>query len=313
MKAAALIDFESGLAIRDLPVPAPGEGELLVRVRAASVNNVDVLIARGMLRGMMEYVFPVIPGRDFAGVVEELGDGVTTFQPGEQVLGWITAPILHDGTWAAFVIVAESRFVARKPAALDYVEAASLPLAATTAFGAVEATLAEEGSRVLVVGAGGGVGTFAVQLLAGRGAHVIATAKRGEEFWLGELGAAETVDYTTENVPATVRARYPDGLDAVIDVIARTPEELAPVAALVREGGRVATPLGAASAGGRGVVELNVMADAVDPANLAPLAKLASSGELQVPVAEVFPLEQAAEAVEAFTRGKRGKIALTID
>src|SRR5262249_28616188 len=157
---------------------------------------VDVLIAGGLLRGFMEYDFPVIPGRDFAGVVESVGAGVTSYAPGDEVLGWFTGPVLHDGTWAELTVVAESGFVTRKPAALGFHEAAALPLAGMTAHGAVAAVSGGAGTTVLVVGAGGGVGSFAVQLAALTGASVIATARPGDESRLLALGAAETVDYS---------------------------------------------------------------------------------------------------------------------
>ena len=312
MKAAALVDFESGLAVREVPAPEPAAGELLVRVRAASVGNVDVLIAGGVLRGMMEYVFPVIPGRDFAGRVERVGDGVTAFAAGDEVLGWFMQPVLHEGTWAEYAVVAESGFVARRPAGLDVVQAAALPLAAMTAHALVEAVAAAPGTKLLVVGAGGGVGVFAVQLAARCGAAVIATARPGDERRLRELGAAETVDYTSGDLAAAVRERHPRGIDGVIDVVNRSPEELAPLAALVRDGGAVASAIGAAAAEGRSVTATNVVAQALDPAVLREVVALAGTGELRVPVEAVYPLEEAPAAVAAFAAGKRGKLVLTV-
>jgi NADPH:quinone reductase-like Zn-dependent oxidoreductase len=288
---------------------------VLVRVEAASINRVDVLIAAGALRGMMEYEFPVVPGRDFTGTVERAGPGVTRFREGDPVLGWITSQTLHDGTWAEQVVTAESRFVVPRPAALDAVHAAALPLAGLTALTAVEAVAPEPGELVLVVGAGGGVGAFAVQLAARRGATVIATTKPGEESWLTGLGAAETVDYTAGDVLAALQARHPDGIDCLIDAATGQPDGLARLASLLRdggEGGRVASTLGAAGDVGSGLAATNVMADAADPAGIATLASLAAAGELRVPVDATYPLERTPAAVEAFGRGKRGKIVLTV-
>jgi NADPH:quinone reductase-like Zn-dependent oxidoreductase len=298
--------------VRELPTPEPAEDELRVRVHAASINAVDALITRGALRGMMEYDFPVIPGRDFSGVVESVGPAVASFSPADEVLGWFTFPVLHTGSWAEYVVIAESRFVAHKPESLDFVQAAALPLGATTAHGTVEAVTAAPGSRVLIVGAGGGVGGYAVQLAAMRGANVIATARPGDEARLRELGAAETVDFTAADVASTVRDRHPEGIDGLIDLVSYSPDQMAPLAALVRDGGAIASPLGAAGAPGRDLVATNVMADALDPAVLKELAALAGAGDLRIPVEAIFPLEEAAAAVDAFTSGKRGKIVLAV-
>jgi NADPH:quinone reductase-like Zn-dependent oxidoreductase len=312
VKAVALVDFESGLELREVPSPEPADDDVLVRVEAASINRVDVLIAAGALRGMMEYEFPVVPGRDFTGTVERVGPEVTRFREGDPVLGWITSQTLHDGTWAEQVVTAESRFVVPRPAALDAIHAAALPLAGLTALAATEAVAPEPGELVLVVGAGGGVGSFAVQLAARRGATVIATAKTGEESWLAGLGAAETIDYTAGDVLPVLAARHGDGIDCLIDAATGQPDELARLATLVRDGGRVASTLGAAGADGRGLVATNVMADAADPAGIATLASLAAAGELRIPVDSTYPLERTPAAVEAFGRGKHGKIVLTV-
>jgi NADPH:quinone reductase-like Zn-dependent oxidoreductase len=125
MRAIAFVDFESGLALRELPDRGPAADELLVRVHATSINRVDVLIAGGMLRGMMEYEFPVVPGRDFAGVVERAGSAVTRYGAGDEVLGWVTSSTLHHGSWAEYVVAAETGFLVRKPAGLDFIQAAS--------------------------------------------------------------------------------------------------------------------------------------------------------------------------------------------
>jgi NADPH:quinone reductase-like Zn-dependent oxidoreductase len=141
---------------------------------------------------------------------------------------------------------------------------------------------------------------------------VIATAKPGDESRLQELGAAETVDYVTGDVAAEVRERHPDGVDGLVDLVSRSPEEAGPLAALVRDGGRVASPIGAASAGARDLVATNVMAQALPPAVLSDLAGMADRGELRIPVDAVYPLDEAPAAVEAFARGKRGKLVLSV-
>ena len=264
MRAIAMIDYDSGVALHELPAPRPAPNELLVRVRASSVNRIDVLVAGGVLKGMMEYEFPAVPGRDFAGTVEQVGAEVSRFEVGDDVFGFLTKPTVHEGAWAEYATVAEDGFVARKPSGLEFTEAAALPLAGVTALVSVDAVDPREGDTVLIVGADGGVGSYAVQLAAKRGATVIATAKPDDEQRLRDLGAAETIDYTREDIAAAVRAHHRDGVSALIDLVNQA-DGFAPLADLVRVGGRAASSLGAADVddlAGRNITATNVMADA---------------------------------------------------
>ena len=309
-----MTDFDSGLALHDLPTPEPAADELLVRVHASSINPIDVLAAAGALRGMMEYEFPYVLGRDFAGVVEAAGSEVVGSKVGDAVLGFLTKPVLHDGSWAGYLAVSVDGFVVPKPGALDFEAAAALPIAGLTALAAVDAVDPHAGDLVLVIGAGGGVGSFAVQLAAQRGATVIATAKPGDEQRLLGLGAAETIDYTAGDLVAAVRERHPDGVRSVIDLVSHG-DGFAAGAGLVQAGGRAASPLGAANVdelAARQVTGTNVMASDPGPAGLARIAESAASGELKVVIDAVRPLEEAPAAVEEFPRGKRGKIVLSI-
>src|SRR5437016_11016272 len=118
MRAATLTDFDSGPVVQELPRPDPAANELLVRVHASSVNGFDAAVAAGMLKGMMEHEFPVTLGVDFAGTVDEVGAGVTRFEPGDRVFGYLGSTTLHDGTWAEYVTLSEDGAVASKPDAL---------------------------------------------------------------------------------------------------------------------------------------------------------------------------------------------------
>src|SRR5262249_41519103 len=154
--------------------------------------------------------------RDFAGVVERVGPGVTRFREGDDVLGWITSAVLRDGTWAEYAVVPESGSVARRPGELDENQAACLPLAALCALAAVDAVEPRPGSRVLVVGASGGVGGFAVQLAARAGANVIATARPGDEERLRAFGATGVVGDDLAGVAE---------IDGLIDLVSSGPAE----------------------------------------------------------------------------------------
>jgi len=311
MRAMAMTDYESGISLHELPKPEPAPNELLVRVRASSVNRIDVLVAGGALKGMLGYEFPVVPGRDFAGTVDGVDSDVSRFRVGDEVFGWLNKPTLHDGAWAEYATVPEDGFVARKPDGLDFTEAAALPLAGVTALVAVDEVDPQAGDTVLVVGADGGVGSYAVQLAASRGATVLATAKPGDEPRLRALGAAETIDYTQQDVADAVRERHRNGISALIDVVDEA-EGFARLVELVREGGRAASSMQAVPADPLGgVAATNVVASA-DVSVMARLAELAAKGDVRPAIDVVLTLDETPAAIERFAAGKRGKIVISI-
>jgi NADPH2:quinone reductase len=315
MRAVMLESFDTPAALSEIPRPEPAPSELLVRVHSSSVNGYDAAVATLMVKDYYEYDFPVTLGADLAGVVEEVGSEVRRYRAGDEVFGFLFKPgrPLHDGTWADYVALQEDWFIAPKPTSVDFVEAGALPLAGVSALLAVDAIDPSEGDRVLVMGASGGVGGFAVELAASGGARVIATTRPGDEARLRELGAAETVDYTQEDVVAAVRERYPDGIEGLIDTVDFA-DGVAAVAELVAPGGRAASTLGAAdeeALAARSVTATNVMASP-DPALLTRLADHVDAGRLEVSIDRTFPLEAALDGVAAFGRGKRGKLALSL-
>src|SRR5690242_15688070 len=211
MKAIAIDDFGAPPSLHDLPVPEPGDGEVLVRVRASSVNGFDVAVAGGHLKGMIEHHFPVVLGKDFAGTVETAGPGVQSARPGDTVFGVVIKAALGDGAFGEYVTAPEA-YTARVPAGLDLAVAGALGLAGTAALAAVDAVAPLPGETVLISGATGGVGGFAVQLAAARGAYVVATTRPGEDdAYLRDLSAHHTVDFTGD-VPAAVAALCSGGI-----------------------------------------------------------------------------------------------------
>ena len=305
MRAFTLDGFESTPGLRDdLPIPAAGAGELLVRVHASSVNPADAAIASGMLKGMAEYEFPVTLGRDFAGVVEAVGSGVTGHAAGDAVFGFVlhANPTVHEGSWADFIVIPEDS-VARSPASVDLEAVGAAPVAGLTAIAALDALEPSDGDTILVVGASGGVGSFFVQFARASGAHVVAPARPEDRDYLRELGVGETLDRASD-LTAQVRERFRDGVDAVLDLVSFTPD-----ASVLKQGGRLASPLGAA---GEGPGRTNLMALGTT-GKLERLAELLEAGSLRVHVQETYALEQAGEALQSLaSTHTRGKLAIAV-
>ncbi|MFD1145690.1 NADP-dependent oxidoreductase [Saccharothrix hoggarensis] len=290
-----------------LPKPQPGPTEVLVRVHAAGVNPVD---AKTREHGHWFVEPPFVLGWDVSGVVEEVGFGVTTLRPGDEVFGM---PLFPRAARAhAEYVVAPSRHFAPKPAALDHPHAAGLPLVGLTAWQAlVDTADVRPGQRVLVHAAAGGVGHVAVQIAKARGAHVIGTASARNHDFVRDLGADEVVDYTAVDFAEAVR-----DVDAVLDAVGD--DVAARSAATVKDGGIVVTILGAAydalveAAAGR----IRTAALLVEPdlRGLLGLSDLVERGALRVELGAVLPLADAAKAHELIDSGHtRGKIVLTVD
>jgi len=315
MRAITLIDFESGAALRDAPDPQPGVNEIRVRVHSSSLNPYDFFVANGLAKGMMEYDFPVTVGADFAGIVDKVGQEVSRYSVGDEVFGFVsTPPTLKLGTWAEYVVVPEDMFVAAKPTNATMLEAGALGIAATAALTAVEAIDPQPGETVLIVGATGGVGGYALQLAAARGAYVIATSRPEDEERLRGYGASDTIDYKNTDVAATIRERYPDGVTGLIDSV-NQPDGLNAMAQVVADGGRVASPLAQPDPdelAKRNVTTAFVIASPA-PDRLTGVAEQVDAGNLRVPIQSVHPLDGTLDAFEEKAQqGTHGKLALAI-
>ena len=299
----------------ELPTPEAAEGTVVIRVKAAGLNPIDNGVAYGMLAQMgLPHVYPVVLGRDAAGVVTAVGAGVDHVAVGDEVLGHVLlAPPISAGTLAEYAVLPAAAVTA-KPAGLDFTTAAALPLAGAAAVQSVDAIDPQPGQTVLVNGASGGVGAFVVQLLAARGVTVLATGKPADADRLTTLGAAQVIDHTAGPVAEQVRAAYPDGVDALVSLHGMDPAGT-PIAA-VRTGGKVAGVAAVpdeATLAAAGLTGTSVMAMPTREV-LAPLAEQAASGALQVPVAGVLPLAQAAEGLGRLaTGGAGGKLVVTLE
>ncbi|MFE0701826.1 NADP-dependent oxidoreductase [Streptomyces sp. NPDC058872] len=290
----------------ELPDPKVGPDDVLVKVRAAAVNPVDWKAQAGYLDGMLDTVFPVVPGWDVSGVVVRPGVSVTEFAEGDEVMGYVREDFLAHGTFAEYV-AAPVRTLARKPRAFGFEEAAALPLAGLTAYQVLRQALAVgAGDTVLVHAAAGGVGSMAVQIARHFGCRVIGAAREAGLERVAELGA-EPVRYDEDTFADQVRALAPLGLEAVLDTIGGPFLKLS--APLLAPRGRLASIADGEvlALGGR---YFWVRPDAAD---LAALADLVDEGALAVRVARTFPLERAADAQRANAAGGlNGKVVVTV-
>ncbi|MCX4979899.1 NADP-dependent oxidoreductase [Streptomyces sp. NBC_00572] len=290
----------------ELPDPKIGPDAVLIKVRAAAVNPVDWKCQAGYLDGMMDAVFPVIPGWDVSGVVVRPGVSVTEFAEGDEVMGYVREDFLSRGTFAEYV-AAPVRTLARKPRSVGFEESAALPLVGLTAYQALhQALTVRPGDTVLVHAAAGGVGSMGVQIARHLGCRVIGAARDAGLERVAELGA-EPVGYDEATFADQVRALAPLGVDAVLDTIGGPFLRIS--AGLLAPQGRLAS-----------IADGEVLALGgryfwvrPDPVDLAALADLVDEGVLTVRVARTFPLEQAADAQRANAAGGlNGKVVVTV-
>jgi NADPH:quinone reductase-like Zn-dependent oxidoreductase len=291
------------LEVRDVPRPVPEAGEVLVEVRAAGINISEAAIRAGAVHDLFPATFPSGQGSDLAGVVAELGSGVSDFAVGDEVIGFSMRRSSH----AEYVTVPTNQ-LAPRPAAVPWEVAGSLFVAGATAYAAVRAVRLQPGDTVAIAGAVGGVGSIAVQLARRAGATVLGIAGPSNDAWLADHGAVP-VNYG-DDLPARLRAAAPSGhIDALLDFFGRGYVAMA-VDDLKVPRDRVDTitdfdaveRFGVLSAGG---------ADAATAAVVAELADLVAQGELEVPIAGVFALDDVRDAYrELEMRHTRGKLVL---
>src|SRR4029077_1555647 len=291
------------LEVRDVPKPVPAAGEVLVEVKAAGINPGEAMIRQGFVHDRWPATFPSGPGSDFAGVVAETGPDVDPASAGDEVIGFTD----QRASQAEFVVVPADQ-VTRKPDNVTWEAAGALFVAGTTAYAAVRAVALKPGETVAVAGAAGGVGTIAVQLAKRAGATVLGIAVPSNDDWLAAHGVVP-VNYG-DGLANRLRDAAPNGqIDAFLDFFGGGYVELA-VTELGIDPQRVDTIIDFAAIDRFGVKgEGN--ADASDARVLAELAGLVAEGELEVPVAAVYPLDQVKEAYRALEqRHTRGKIVL---
>ncbi|HEY8313032.1 MAG TPA: NADP-dependent oxidoreductase [Candidatus Baltobacteraceae bacterium] len=289
--------------------PELKDGYVLVRLHGASVNPYDVKLISGQLKDFAPIEFPYVPGMDGAGAIAGVGEGVEGYRIGDRVVGMFgEAP----GTLAEFATIAgDDPKLAHIPDGLDFERAAAIPEAGLTALTIVRAADVHQDQRVLIIGATGGIGLFAIQLAKARGAFVIATAAAADTGYVRTLGADDVIDYAKHDPIAQMNERYPEGIDAVFDLIDHD-DKLIAAAGIIRRDGTLVSPLYGPeqSAFPEDVTVRYVMMNA-RPGDLADLVNRVASGELRVEIAEKYSFDNARHALgdladpRTHTRGKR--------
>ncbi len=289
------------LEVRDVPAPRPGDGEVLVRVKAAGINPGENVIRIGKLHDRWPATFPSGQGSDLAGLIEEVGAGVPTWSVGDEVIGWVDTRASH----AELVAVPAEHLVRRDPA-VPWEVGGALFVAGTTAHAAVRAVGAGPGDTIVVAGAAGGVGSIAVQLARRAGAAVIGLASESNHAWLADHGVVG-VAYR-DGVADRIRAAAPAGVDAFIDAFGGGYVDLALGLGVAED--RVNTIIDFAAAARTGV-KAEGTAESASAEVVGELAKLVAAGELDVPVAATYPLTDVRAAYRRLMqRHTRGKIVL---
>jgi NADPH:quinone reductase len=307
----------------EIDIPKLKDGYMLVRMRAAALNAFDYKIITGAVKTRWPIDFPYVPGMDGAGEVVDVGAGVTKFRKGDAVLAHVPS-----GAFAEYALISvdespqavtanasEFGMVAIKPDALDFGAAAAIPESGLTAKTMVRAGDLKAGQTVLVIGATGGVGLFAMQLAKAEGARVIATSGPEDEEYLRNLGADDIIDYSQGDTIAQVAERYPAGIDAVFDLI-NMGENLLRDADVLRESGTLVSSLGGPEQSAfKKNLNVRYIQLTAHEGDLDDLARRAAEGQLQVEVARTYELSDALQALSDLmdpAKHTRGKLVIEI-
>lgn len=295
----------SVLQYEDVDRPTPGAGQVLVQVAATSFNPADAAIRAGYLQQVFQLELPHTPGLDIAGTVIELGPDVAGLNVGDAVFGY--RPMTEDGAATEFAIAA-AEALAPAPTSIPLTEAAAVPVAALTAWQALfEHADLRAGQRILVNGAGGGIGGYVVQLAHQAGAFVIATASPRSTGAVRGQGADQIVDYTSTPAPEAIT----EPVDVVVNLVSASKAEMAALVALISPGGVLVTTTSPASEDAERKVRAISMYLHNDPAQLSAIAAKIDAGELKVDVSSTHSLSNLAHVHELSAAGKiRGKVIL---
>ena len=297
MKAAVYHEFGGPEKVRTtiLEVPELKEGDVLIRIKAAGVNPVDAVISQGHYKNLMPHGLPVIPGWDVCGIVEDRGHAARRFKVGEAVYAYARRPEVKWGTFAEYMVIPDS-YLAKKPENLSPEEAAAIPLAGLTAYQSLfDAGRLQENQRVLILGASGGVGSFAIQLAKEKGAAVIGVASEKNHAYMKELGADHTIDYKDTDIGEAAKEIFPEGVDLIFDCTSG--ESLQQSLKALKPSGKLVSIL---NQGKDLNPAIHFQFVFVEPnaRQLEELRELAEAGKLKVHISKTYSLNDAAEALK---------------
>lgn len=314
---AVIIDTFGGIntvKMADVPIPKPADNEVQIEVKYAAVNPVDWKICEGIFRNHMEHEFPIILGWDASGLITAVGKNVRSFKVGDEVFAYCRKPLIKWGSFTEYICL-DAQHIALKPKSLSFAQAASIPLAALTAWQSLFRFAGLKKGEIILVHAGaGGVGGMAIQLAKYIGAQVATTATQKNHEYVKGLGAHHAIDYQTEIVSQKIQQLFPEGVDVVFDTIGG--EVLKASYALLKKGGRLVSilePPDQAKAAQRGI-KAGFVFVAPNGIELKQIADLITESKIVAPAVEEMKLENVQAALEKSRSGHvRGKIVLKID
>lgn len=291
------------LEMVEVPKPTAGKGQVVVRIAATSFNPIEPNRASGKMRQTFPLQFPFTPGGDFSGVVDSVGEGVTKFKAGDEVIGYSMA----GGAYAEFIAIDVDK-VARKPKSIGHLEAASLALVAQTATQMLDRAGVEKGKKVLVQGAGGGVGSVAVQVAHRRGAKVIGTASAKSMERVKGYGADQVLDYEADRFEDSVKE-----VDAVLDTVGGAVQQRS--YAVLKDGGTLVAinqPPSEEEAK-RHHVKASMLITETSAGSLQTVAGMVDDGTITPCVGKVYPLSEVAQAWrDVQSNGIEGKVVFAV-
>lgn len=285
--------------------PDVGEGEVLVRIKAVGINPVDAGVHRGHLESKIPHQFPIIPGWDMAGVIEERGFAARRFEVGDAVFGYARRPVVQWGTFAEYIVIPES-YLARQPESISATQAGAIPLTGLTAYQSIfDAGNLQSGQTILILGASGGVGSFAIQLAKTYGAHVIGVASQANHAFMKQLGADATIDYQNQHIGEASHEIAPAGVDLIFDCASG--ETLQQSLPALKDDGQLVSIL---NTGENLDPDVNFEYVFVEPnsSQLDTLTTLVDEDKLDIHISKTYSLDETPEALtnieQRHTKGK---------
>jgi NADPH:quinone reductase-like Zn-dependent oxidoreductase len=315
MKAIYINEFggrEKLIYAEDFPKPLVNEAEVLVSIKAASVNPVDWKIREGLVRNRTPIIFPAILGWDMAGVIEETGFGVSRFKKGDEVYAYARRPTIEHGTYAEYIAIPES-YIALKPKSMSLEEASTVPLVGLTAHQSLKKANLQAGNIVLILAATGGVGSMAIQLAKIAGAKAIGLASSQNSEYIKSLGADTALNYDKSDWEKEFISKYPQKADIIFDCVGG--EALQKGLNCIKSGGNLISITTPPNPELKTKLNFNHLYHFVEPnaIELSELALYIDSGKLKTTIHSIFPLNETNKAHELIEKKHtRGKIVLSI-